>query len=114
MKLVKQSDAVEYKNAPTCVAYEYETSTPDINIARIEISGRYPESGTAVNTKVTELVYVAAGTGIVCCDGVSTDLAEGDVLSIAPSERIFWEGQMTLIIACAPAWTLDQYQRNPE
>jgi mannose-6-phosphate isomerase-like protein (cupin superfamily) len=109
MKLVPKSESVKYQNAATCTAHEYETDTPDINLARVEVSGRYPEKGTAVNTEVTELVYVAAGSGVVSCNGVPTQLSEGDVVSIAPGEHVYWEGALTLVIACSPAWHPDQY-----
>ncbi len=113
MRLVRETGAEKHKNSATCTAYEYETSTPGINIARVDVSGRYPESGTAVNTKVAELVYVASGSGVVWCDDVSTQLSKGDVVSIAAGEHVYWEGVFALIIACAPAWSLDQYEQHP-
>ncbi len=109
MKFVQKGSATEYKNAASCIAHEYEMGTPDINIARVEVNGRYPEGGTAVNTEVTELVYVAAGSGIVSCNSIPTLLSEGDAVSIAPGEHIYWEGTLTLIVACSPAWHPDQY-----
>lgn len=81
-----------------------------INIARIEITGRYPKRGSAVNKKVKELVYVESGKGLVSVNGVATPLNKGDVVFIEENELVWWEGKMTLIISCAPAWTKDQYE----
>lgn len=111
MNHTAKNQAVEHQNADSCTAFEYETGTPDINIARIEVTGRYPEVGFAVNTKVTELVYVANGSGSVTVDDKHVPLAEGDVVTILLGEQVFWEGNLTLIIACAPAWYTEQYKQ---
>jgi len=112
MKLVRAEDATRFENAESCVAYEYETGDLDINIARIEIVGRYPLEGFAVNTQVTELVYVESGRGQVCVDGIVHAINKGDVLSIQKGEKVSWNGTMTLVIACAPTWTPEQYEQH--
>ncbi len=109
MNIVRSTDATRFENAASCIAYEYDTHTPDINIARIEINGRYPLEGRVMNTKVTELVYVEQGSGEVSVEGVSHPIQTGDVLCISKEERTSWEGTMALIIACAPAWTPEQH-----
>lgn len=113
MNVIKKKCASEHSNASTCAAHEYDTGTPDINIARVEVNGRYPENGTAANTNVTELAYVAAGSGVLCCEKVCSELSEGDVVSIAPGEHVYWEGQLTLVMACSPAWYPEQYEQHP-
>jgi quercetin dioxygenase-like cupin family protein len=110
MQIVRSDDARKYENADTCVAFEYETEDPDINIARVEVSGRYPIEGAAKNTLVKELVYVESGSGEVSIDGIPYVIAKGDVVSIEKGEEVFWNGVMTLVIACAPAWTPEQYE----
>ncbi len=105
-------EAHKYENGPTCVAFEYETGNPDINIARVEISGRYPETGYAANTAVTELVYVESGTGMVTVEDKHTTLNKGDVVLIEKGEQVYWEGTLTLIIACTPAWYPEQYENT--
>lgn len=109
MKILRMSDASRYENASTCTAFEYETGGNDINVARIEIQGRYPVEGSAINQAVRELVYVIKGSGTVCIDDVTFKLLEGDVVAIEKDEAVFWEGELTLVIACAPAWTPEQY-----
>lgn len=109
MKIVRMSEASRYESAPTCIAFEYETGGSDINVARVEIRGRYPVEGSAVNNEVRELVYVIKGSGTVCIDGVTLKLSEGDVVAIEKGEAVFWEGELTLVIACAPAWAPEQY-----
>lgn len=113
MKVVRASEANRFENAATCVAYEYETEGTDINVARVEISGRYPVEGSAVNREVRELAYVLKGSGTVTVDGTESALAEGDVVSIERGERVHWDGTMTLLLACAPAWNSAQYEHVP-
>ena len=112
MRHVARKEAIEHRNADSCVAFEYDTNTPDINIARIEVKGRYPEVGSMVNTEVTELVYVVKGSGSVVVNGKHVLLAEGDVVSILAGEQVHWEGDMSLIIACSPAWYPEQYENT--
>jgi len=109
MNIVRSNDATRFENAASCVAYEYDTQTSDINIARIEINGRYPVEGSVVNTEVTELVYVESGSGLASVEGETHSIQKGDVISISKEERSSWEGSMTLIIACSPAWTPEQH-----
>lgn len=110
MKIVRADEAERYENAQTCTAFEYPTNDSKLNIARVEVSGRYPLSGSAVNKEVTELVYVASGEGRVSVNGTVEALSAGDVILIEPGEEIWWEGNLTLIISCSPPWTLEQYK----
>lgn len=110
MKFVSGVQAQKFENGASCTAFEYETGHSDINIARIEISGRYPITGSAINSAVTEMVYVESGRGAVTVNGVRTALQGGDVVSIERDEQVHWEGILTLIIACTPAWSPEQYK----
>ena len=114
MQLIHFFEAKQYENAPSCTAYEYDTEGEDINIARIEIHGRYPLEGNAVNETVKELVYVEAGEGSISVNGGKPFiLNKGDVLCIDAGETFYWEGSMILIISCTPAWTPEQYRLIP-
>lgn len=81
-----------------------------INLAIVDLNGRYPEFGAALNQESTELAYVVNGSGSVTINGIETPLAEGDAVLIEPNESFFWQGTMTLVMPCAPAWRPDQYQ----
>ncbi|HEY0948227.1 MAG TPA: cupin domain-containing protein [Candidatus Paceibacterota bacterium] len=109
MKIIRKNEAGRFENAGTCTAFEYETGGSDINVARIEIRGRYPVEGNAINKAVRELVYVTEGSGVVSVNGIESKLSQGDVVTIEKGEAVFWEGELTLVIACTPAWTPEQY-----
>ena len=61
------------------------------------------------NTKVEEIVYVESGEGSVSIDGVIQNIKQGDVILYKQNERVFWEGELILITACTPAWTVEQH-----
>ncbi len=109
MKIISKTEAKEFKNGPTCTAFEYEAHDTDINIARIHISGRYPAEGRVANMAVTQLAYVEEGQGKIMVGEISRKIQQGDVVALERNERFFWEGSLTLIVACAPAWTPEQY-----
>ena len=52
--LIKAKDTNKFENEDTCVAYEYLFKDKDLNIAFIEINGRYPKEGRVTNEVVKE------------------------------------------------------------
>ena len=63
MKLVKKENAIRHKNNENSTSFEYETGDKEINIAFVEVSGRYPERGRMYNTICKELIFVIEGAG---------------------------------------------------
>ena len=114
MEYIKNEDAPRFKNSPSCTAIEYDfKDEKDFNIAGIELDGRYPESGFALNTKSKELIYVKSGHGSLYTGEMSVSLNPGDAALIQPHEKYFLEGTLELVISSAPAWTPDQHQHIP-
>lgn len=111
MKLIHKEQAQEYKNSSTCVAYEYALNDPAINIAVVTISGRYPDIGRVMNEKCKEIAFVMEGTGTVFINENEVSLKKGDVVLIEPKEKIYWEGNLTMLMPCTPAWTSDQHKQ---
>ncbi len=110
MNIVRAAEAKRYENAETCIAFEYPTGSKEIDIARVEVRGRYPLEGSAINKEVTELVYVEKGAGRVCVNDEVLSLGARDVILIEKDQRVWWEGNLDLVISCAPAWTKEQYE----
>ena len=112
MKIIRKNKAVSHQNSNVCTAYEYQIGNPNINIATVEICGRYPESGYVVNTECLELTYVITGSAkLEIKDAKTYNLMAGDVIMIEKDEGYFWEGNCTLCIACAPAWHPGQHKK---
>jgi quercetin dioxygenase-like cupin family protein len=110
MKILHQHQTEMYQRGPTCSATEYPMHDPSLNIAIVSLSGRYPTSGHAVNTVCKEFVYVIDGAGSVIVNGIVNKIAKGDMVLIEPNEPFYWDGHMTLIVPCTPAWYPEQYK----
>jgi mannose-6-phosphate isomerase class I len=111
MQPIKREDAEIFKNSPACTATEYAFTDEDaINVAGIELSGRYPEKGYALNTISKELVYVTKGNGKLITASQNVTLKTGDVALIEPNEKYYFDGMLKLVISSSPAWRPEQYQ----
>ena len=110
MKVVYKNQAKEFKNSDVCTAIEYPMEDKDINGAVIELTGRYPDKGRAVNLKCKELAYVIKGAGRAVVEDEEIKLQEGDLILIEPGEKFFWEGNMTMFMPCTPAWYPEQHK----
>jgi len=107
--IIKKSERKKYENSPTCIAYEYEIKDKDINIALIEINGRYPESGKVINKICKEIAIVIKGDGKVGIDDKEFSISEGDSIFIQPNQKFFWEGNLILAMSCHPAFYPEQH-----
>lgn len=110
MKIIRKNDSEEFRNGEACTVSEYHLGDPDINGAVIKLSGRYPESGRAVNLECKELAYVIEGSGRLVVEGIEQMLHEGDLVLIEAGEKYFWDGTMTMFVPCVPAWTPEQHR----
>ena len=110
MKIIHKNQAEVCKNSDVCTAIEYPLGDRDINGAVIELNGRYPKDGRAVNLKCKELAYIIKGSGRLVVDDKETKLNEGDLVLIKAGEKFFWEGNIQMFIPCTPAWHLEQYK----
>jgi mannose-6-phosphate isomerase-like protein (cupin superfamily) len=112
MKLSKKSDAQVFENSAVCKAYEYPLGDNAINAAVIELGGRYPDEGYAVNTVCKEMVYVIRGSGRLTTDNEQVELAEGDMALIQPNEKYYFEGNLMMLLPCTPAWYPEQHRET--
>ena len=110
MKLINKEETSKYKNSNNCIATEYPMNDKDINIAIIDITGRYPTKGRVVNNKCKEIVYVIKGKGKVFVDNKEISLEKGDMILIEPKEKYYWDGNFTLFVPCTPAWYPEQHE----
>lgn len=108
MKILKKTNAVRHENSPACVAFEYRQPTDALDMARIELSGRYPSEGWALNTVCDALVYVVKGEGRLLSPDHATNMASGDQVYIPFNEKYALEGNMELLFASTPRWSSEQ------
>lgn len=108
--ILKKKDRVRHENSPKCIAFEYPMEDKDINVAFIEIKGRYPDEGQVTNEIVKELFFVTKGKGKITIDGKESELEEGDSALILPKQKYFFEGKLSIVVSCAPAWFPEQHK----
>lgn len=110
MEHVIRQDAKRYTNSPNCTAFEYATKNAEINIGIVEINGRYPNEGYAINHECTEIGYILKGSGKLVIEDQIAYFSEGDVILIPREEKYYWVGIVTIVIAGTPAWHPDQHE----
>lgn len=110
MKIIHKNQTKIFKNSEACTAIEYSLGDKDINGAVIELNGRYPDKGRAVNLECKEMAYVIKGSGRLVVEGKETKFKEGDLVLINPGEKFFWEGNMEIFMPCTPAWYPQQHK----
>ncbi len=104
-------DGTPFTNSDTCKGVSFGVSGAPLDIARIEISGRYPEQGWATNEVSTEMVVVNSGEGqLLLKEGGSIAISVGDSVTVAPNQWFAWKGSMELTMSCAPAFDPAQYK----
>lgn len=110
MKFIKNTDSVLHQNSDECIAYEYPLNDKDINIALVEVNGRYPDSGKVFNEECKEIAFVIEGNGKVVVNEKEILLEKGDSILIEPKEHIYWQGNLKMLMSCSPAWAPEQHK----
>ena len=110
MKVVKKTETNRHQNCDHCAAIEYPLGDKDINLAVIELTGRYPERGMVVNDVCKEIAYVEKGSCTIGFDDQVVELEKGDTIMIEPGRAYYWEGEATLVVPCTPAWYPEQHR----
>ena len=111
MQHIKAQDGNRRKNSEACTAVEYEfEGEKNINSAVIELNGRYPSEGFALNSICEEIVYIVDGSGKLITTETETIFSTGDMLKIEPNQRYYFDGNVKLLISSSPAWYPEQYQ----
>ena len=113
MKIVKKNETKKFANSAACTAWEYPLGDKDINGAVIELNGRYPEKGFAINEKCKEMAYVVSGEGKLTTADGETAFSADDLLLIAAGEKYYWEGRAKIFMPCVPAWYPEQHKIVP-
>lgn len=115
MKKWSDEEGVEFRNSNLCYGREYNPGTGKVDIAKIFIRGRYPETGWGYLEESHEMAAVVKGAGYIeIKDGERVQLVAGDVVYIEPKERFCWGGEMDMIVPCSPAFDPDKHKLEKE
>lgn len=110
MQIIQQDQSKQFANGSFCTAWEYLHQDKDLNLAIIDLSGPYPESGYAVNREVKELVYILEGRIVLILEDKEVELSVGDSVILEIKEKFAWRGSGKMAVFCAPAWNPEQYE----
>jgi|SRR5580704_17546199 mannose-6-phosphate isomerase-like protein (cupin superfamily) len=111
MEYIQKKRSIHRQTSPVCSVQEYPTHDKDLNLAIIELRGRYPETGWALNEQCKEIGFVIKGSGTLTTEKETVTLFEGDLVLINVGEKYFWDGFMTLIMPATPAWYPTQHKQ---
>ena len=100
-----------FENSAFCRGVGYAEGGASMDIAKIELTGRYPERGWIMNEVSYELAYVLQGNGDFIRDGQDTlRISGGDVVSIPVGKKYAWYGNLTIVVACSPPFDPAQHK----
>lgn len=104
-------EGTAFENSDTCKGVVFGVNDAPLDMAEIEISGRYPERGWALNHEAHEMVRVLRGVGMLALrSNAELMLGEGDVVHVPAGQQFAWSGDMTILMACSPPFTPEQYE----
>ncbi len=104
-----------FENSPVCKGVGYAVDGASMDLAKIELTGRYPERGWVMNEVSYEMAYVLHGSGqFINRNGDTLEVGEGDVVSIETGKQYAWNGTLTLIVPCTPPFDPDQHKEVEE
>lgn len=111
MKIVKLHDTETGQNSDVCKTIEYSFQDKDIDLGIATITGRFPDSGYALNLVSKELVYVLEGSGTLYFENKEMSYSKGDAILILPNERYYYETEYSVLtLSCTPAWSKEQHK----
>lgn len=110
--VIHKKDTKVFKNSLKCTAYGYSHNDKDIDVAYVEIKGRYPDFGTVTNEKVKEIIFVVKGSGKLVIDKKIHKIKEGTAALLLPNQEYYYKGKMSIIASCTPAWTPEQHKQR--
>ncbi len=93
-------------------AVDIELPTEAANAAEISLTGRYPESGFALNKKSEMIVRILEGSATFQCEGEEVRLPEGSTVLVQTDRPYCWIPQdyVKLYVISTPPWTPDQHE----
>lgn len=108
MKHIRPSESDKFEKGAV-TSWEYVTGSNKMNVARIKISGRYPETGYTINKEVDSIVHVISGKGAFGkLNENAIIIGAHDQVYIEKGEAYYFEGELEIIYCATPAWTPKQ------
>ena len=101
---------IPFRNSETCEGVAYVADGAPLDYSQIIVSGRYPETGWAMNEKSHEIVTLQRGVGRLVLAKAGPIELRSKPVHVPAGEWFAWEGDMTIGMACSPPFNKDQYK----
>ena len=106
----REEDAREFQaNGLEGASYAVEPAMSEASVTRIDLNGRLGRAKAAG----TRIFYVLGGEGSFEVDGISLDAVVGDAVHVRAGQAYDFQGELTLLCVCAPAFDLSQEEKAP-
>lgn len=114
MKIWKKGTGFQFRNSGHCYGEAFADKNAPLDIAVVEVTGRYPETGYIYNDEAHEMAYVSQGSGYFKQKGGEWQaLGTGDVVYFVPGERVAWKSDsMTIIVPCSPKFDSSKHHEE--
>jgi quercetin dioxygenase-like cupin family protein len=111
VQVLSESDANTFTNSENCSGFEFPFNSSQLNIAVVEVNGRYPQTGSLLNEECDEIGYVLSGTGTVGTEDETHEIKAGDAVFIKAGETFWWQGQnLRMLMPCSPPFYPEQHK----
>jgi mannose-6-phosphate isomerase class I len=106
--LCREEEAAEF-GAPGLegASYSVEPGLEEASVTRIDLNGRLGRRRAGGS----RIFYVLGGEGNFEVDGNSLDAAVGDAVHVRPGQVYDFQGELTLLGVCAPAFDLSKEEK---
>jgi mannose-6-phosphate isomerase-like protein (cupin superfamily) len=108
--LIKSQEAT-VKFMPGCTVHEFPFPSTNLGIAQVNMTGRYPETGKAMNTVCDMIYYITSGTGIIHTEKGIFEVKKGDSYFFDKNTWYWIEANnLEVCLTTAPNWYFEQYK----
>jgi mannose-6-phosphate isomerase-like protein (cupin superfamily) len=96
-------------------AIDIQLPATHANVAEISLTGRYPETGFALNRESEMIVRVLEGSTTFSCEGEEVELSAGATVLVQTHKKYCWipNSSVRLLVFSTPAWTSEQHDTIP-
>ena len=107
--LCRDEDTVEFRaDGMEGANYRVTPSFEASSVARIDLNGRHGR----VRAGGARVFYVLGGQGTFEIDGTSLDVEDGAAIHVRPGQTYDYQGELTLLCVCVPAFDIQQEARG--
>ena len=106
----REEDAREFQaTGLEGASYAVDPALSEASVTRIDLNGRLGRSKAAG----TRIFYVLGGEGHFEVEGAALEAVVGDAVHVRAGQSYDFQGELTLLCVCAPAFDLSKEEKVP-